>query len=115
MEEYFIILRGLVENISIPSAIVVVFYFIAKTVTPLLPSVSNWIQSKTGVAGEQSEGGDMITLSSIDKRVKLLGSNHMHELKDSLNRIEGSLDKLVDAQNRANESLAYIKAKIDTL
>jgi hypothetical protein len=117
MEQYFITLKTLIENISIPGAAVAVSYFIFKTIGPTIPAFNDWLRSKNQQPQETNDKGEIITLATIDERVRLLSSNHFHELRESLSRIERAIQDGTRENNRTQseilQKLAIIVGRIN--
>ena len=87
MDQTFIeILKG----ISIPGSVAVVAYFVVK---PLVELFAQYIKSKMTASGQPMTS---VTMDDLDRQIKLLGSNHFHEVKDSLDRIEDLLQSIND-------------------
>lgn len=69
---------------------------------------------------EDDENGEPITLKSLDARIKLLGTNHLHDLPEMNNTLK-RIEVLLTDQNRETnrnfseikESLSYVKARLN--
>lgn len=85
-----------------------VWLAIYKIAVPLIPTVSEYIQSKRKFEGKSPSG---LSLDDLNANIKLIGSNHLHslpEMADTLKRIEVSLGKLDDIKT----GIEVIKSKI---
>lgn len=107
----------LVESISPWGVLALGLVLVIK---PLIPLFIEWIRSnKLGATISKQHENQII---KVNENVQLLGTNHLHEVKDLLREIvEGqrrmqiSIDRAVDNTNRnftdLKESLSYLKAK----
>lgn len=95
MELTFAQLIELTKGISLSGAVVILGYFCYKTV---LPALGRFIDSKVNATPNQ--------ISAVQESIDTLNGNHVHELRDSLERIEAQLSKL-------NDNVIYIKTKIN--
>jgi peptidoglycan hydrolase CwlO-like protein len=86
---------------AVPVSVVVIYL-----VWKFSPTLINLLSRKNG-------NGNNNALSEIKSNLEELRVNHIHELKESLDRIHGSLEKLDDKLDKVNENLIYIKAKMN--
>lgn len=82
----------LLKDISYPAVAGLFIMFVLK---PLIPLIADWIRSKTGSIEP-----------SIHDKLNKLENNDLHEISETLNRIEMKLDKM-------NDALIFLKAKIN--
>lgn len=108
MEEFI----TLIKDISLPGSIALSVWLVLKS--PITNVAADWLRKLAlKDVTHTNSNGEHITLSTIDERVKTLASNHMHELHDSLGRIE----ELLRENNRMTQSvqstLEFIKGRIN--
>lgn len=108
-----------IEKISPWGVAALALIVIAK---PLMPLLVEWVRSNK--LGSTLTKQHEQKLTQVNDSVQLLGSNHLHEVKDLLreiveeqSRMQSSIDRAVDNTNRnftdLKESLSYLKAKIN--
>ena len=111
MEPYLNTLKFLMDNVGLPGAIVAASYFLYKAMGPLAPIIADWLKGQSGFTQETNKKGEVVTLASIDDRVKLLATNHFHEVKDSLERLEGISREQTKLLYEMRNDIAYMRGR----
>lgn len=97
----------IIKDFSIPATVALVIIF----AWPYRLILRDWILKKIN-----PDMVDYATLSEIKEHIKTgdktseavmkIGSNHLHEISETLKRIEDKMDRM-------NDSIIYIKAKVN--
>ena len=110
---------SIIQHISIPGVAALAIVILGR---PLVPTLNEWIKMKIRHREVSDEHRDAI--DQVGQEVKVLGANHLHEVKDLLDkilqsqiRIEAALSRGGDIsqrnQNDIKESLIYLRARLN--
>ena len=101
----------MVKDITMPGAIVTVSYIVFK---PIMPVIADWIRGSINhQKSSTNKNGEVVTLATIDDRVELLASNHMHEIKDGLDRIERAITLQSQSLGSIANDISFIKGRMN--
>ena len=97
----------LVKDISIPAVIALIIWVVIK---PFIPLLRSWIISKLNHGKYYATAEEIDQHISISKKTNVelndIKTNHIHEISETLKRIEDRLEKMSD-------NIIFIKSKIN--